>query len=234
MTVAYEPATGCTGGPTPGALALADHYRRTTGRGHIGIYVCRPIRGRTSGYSVHSEGRAVDLAANAGDARQKQSADAYCDWLISNSDTLQVQYLIWNRRSWKAGRGWAPYTGTSPHTDHIHVELTRAGGSVAHPLTRGGLTTAEAPLMALSDNEQAELLQSVRDIRNGVVRGPVGQVADNVFDKVVARTGDLQNNLNILLAAVGSQVGSGDAAQVAAVLLDKLPKAVVDELKARL
>jgi hypothetical protein len=124
--VRYDPATGPSGGPTPGAIAVRDHWRRTTGLGDLGIYNPRPPRGGT-GWSVHAEGRAVDLAADALFTAERETADRYCRFLIDVAPKIQCQYLIWNRRSWKSGRGWAAYSGVSPHTDHIHVELNRDG-----------------------------------------------------------------------------------------------------------
>ncbi len=61
-----------------------------------------------------------------------------------------MQYLIWNRRSWAPGRGWRTYTGVSPHTDHIHVELNRSAPvstlylGAPKPTEPEGLTVAEA------------------------------------------------------------------------------------------
>ena len=124
--VRYDRANGPSKGPAPGAVALRDHWTKVTGLPDLGIYNPRKIRG-ASGWSVHAEGRAVDFAANANHPAQKAAADRYCQFLIDNAQPLQVQYLIWNRRSWKPDRGWQRYQGTSPHTDHVHAELNRDG-----------------------------------------------------------------------------------------------------------
>ena len=45
---------------------------------------------------------------------------------------LGVMDPIWTRqifRMYRANEGWTPYTGSSPHTDHVHVSLTRRGGN---------------------------------------------------------------------------------------------------------
>ena len=45
---------------------------------------------------------------------------------------LGMMYIIWNRRMFRmydTARGWAPYSGPSPHTDHVHFSLTRRGGA---------------------------------------------------------------------------------------------------------
>jgi hypothetical protein len=39
-----------------------------------------------------------------------------------------LDHVIWNRQIWSSARGGPrPYTGVSPHTDHVHVAFTRAG-----------------------------------------------------------------------------------------------------------
>lgn len=167
MTVRYDRATGCSSGPTPGALALVDHWKRTTGLGSLGIFNCRPIRGGTS-FSIHAEGRAADLAANANDPRQVSQGDAYAQWLTENSEALQVQQIIWNRRLWRSGQGWRAYDGSAgPHLDHLHVELNRDGANWVHPLLTGAppppqedddLTPEESNLLSRigSDSGQAK------------------------------------------------------------------------------
>lgn len=89
---------------------------------------CRPVRGGST-KSVHSEGRAVDLGANAADPRMKALADHFARFLLWAAADLQVQYMIWNRRQIKPGGTWAAYNGASNHTDHIHAELNRAGAA---------------------------------------------------------------------------------------------------------
>jgi hypothetical protein len=111
----------------PGAVAVRDHWRKATGLKDKGIYNCRPPRGSQSGWSLHAEGRAVDLAADALFRAECDTADRYCRFLIDISERIGCQYIIWNWRSWRSGRGWQPYSGASAHTDHIHVELNRDG-----------------------------------------------------------------------------------------------------------
>lgn len=128
MTVRYDPSTGPSGGPTRGAIALRDHWREVTGLGDLGIYNPRRVRGSSTTWSIHASGRAVDFAANANKADQKAKADDYCAFLIRHAVSFQLQMLIWDRRSWRSGRGWRNYQGVSPHTDHIHAELNIDGG----------------------------------------------------------------------------------------------------------
>lgn len=39
----------------------------------------------------------------------------------------RVHYIIWNRRIRYQGGQWQPYSGTNPHTLHMHVSVTSAG-----------------------------------------------------------------------------------------------------------
>lgn len=128
--VPYQSAKSDSKGPQPGALALRAHWRKTTGLQKVGIYVLRDIRGKPGKLSVHSEGRALDLYVNANDPAQRIIAEKYVAWLIANAVELQCAYIIWNFRQWswqKRAQGWRPYKGQSPHTDHIHVELSWEG-----------------------------------------------------------------------------------------------------------
>lgn len=40
-------------------------------------------------------------------------------------DALPTSYVVWNRQIWSRSRRWVPraYTGSNPHTDHIHVSI---------------------------------------------------------------------------------------------------------------
>lgn len=87
----------------------------------------------------HWEGRAWDWMIGSA-----ESAEAFLKTLLAPSprgepDELArragIMYMIYNRRMWRAyplgnqPRGWAPYTGPNPHTDHIHFSFSRAGAA---------------------------------------------------------------------------------------------------------
>lgn len=40
-------------------------------------------------------------------------------------DNRPTSYVVWNRQIWSRDRQWRPrpYTGSNPHTDHIHVSV---------------------------------------------------------------------------------------------------------------
>lgn len=54
-------------------------------------------------------------------------------------------YVIWSRRiisTDRLGEGWRKYNGASPHTDHVHVSLTRSQAGFDSPRAWGPLMTA--------------------------------------------------------------------------------------------
>ena len=76
---------------------------------------------------------------DARNASRRAAADDFALWLTGpdgsgqaagNARRLGVMYVIWNRRIWSASdaaSGWLPYSGASPHTDHVHVSLSWDG-----------------------------------------------------------------------------------------------------------
>jgi Extensin-like protein C-terminus len=50
----------------------------------------------------------------------------------------RIVRIIWNRQQWKPDRGWYPYTGSSPHTDHLHTEIGQSYGGTQLPRCAGG------------------------------------------------------------------------------------------------
>lgn len=122
----WEMASHCTGGPSQGALALmrwfVEEYH-DTGKGgfNLGIYNCRSVRGAST-TSCHGEGRADDLGFPVGDP----DGDELLRRLLKVPGRLGIQAIIYERRiySAKSPKG-RPYPGLVPHTDHLHVELTR-------------------------------------------------------------------------------------------------------------
>ena len=91
------------------------------------------------GTSEHKEGRAYDWGVNAADPAQAAMAQDFLTWLLAPdvfgnkyamARRLGIMYVIWNRMTWKAyaaDKGWQPYSGTSPHTDHVHISLSWDG-----------------------------------------------------------------------------------------------------------
>ncbi len=160
--VGYDGAgSRCSGGPTSGADALADHVRRNfpslinrrvPGDG-VQIYACRRVVGG-SGMSVHSTGRALDIfiPTRAGGAADNSKGDQVAGWLAANAETIGVQAIIWDRTYWRLD-GSAPrcYTGKHPHNDHVHVELTADAGRMRTPFFRGGAAPVDPPPASSGD-----------------------------------------------------------------------------------
>lgn len=150
MYLPYTYATSCSGGARPGAVVLAkfllDHFDADS----YGIYNCRPIPGTTT-MSVHGDGRAIDLMiapdtsvsypSNADNDR----GDEVAAWLVTHAEEIGFSYLIWDRGSWgahRSGTKYSYYTGTHPHNDHLHIELTP---DAAQNLTTAQLEALLAP-----------------------------------------------------------------------------------------
>lgn len=121
-------ATGsrCSGMAQPGVRALRDALDDLfPALGDLGIYNCRPSSGG-GGLSTHGEGRGWDAACNANTAAGRALGDKVAALLIKHHRALGIQRIIWNRRQTDVPRGmgnWRSYSGKSPHTDHLHIEL---------------------------------------------------------------------------------------------------------------
>jgi hypothetical protein len=52
--------------------------------------------------------------------------DAMAEWLKTTNDP-RVKYVIYKHRIWstaRSGEGWRTYTGSDPHTSHIHLSVS--------------------------------------------------------------------------------------------------------------
>ena len=184
----YEPATRCTGGPTPGAKALMawflGRYAHLGGT-NLGIYNCRSVRGGST-TSLHGEGRACDFGINPHGAPW---GTGLAELLRVRSGELGVQCVIWNRQIWSGSypdAGWRRYSGTNAHADHIHLELTRTAAASLTPqriqavLTGASPSVSPAPVQedpfmaALTADEQRELLMKVRTLEHQLFSGEGG------------------------------------------------------------
>ena len=76
----------------------------------------------------HKAGIAVDFMVAAGPLRNA-NGDALANFLAFNAERLGLQYVLWRRVELSMspyGPRWENYTGTDPHDDHVHVELSPA------------------------------------------------------------------------------------------------------------
>lgn len=44
------------------------------------------------------------------------------DALVRSRDK-RIRYIIWNHKIYEPGDGWSAYTGTNPHTKHLHLSV---------------------------------------------------------------------------------------------------------------
>lgn len=130
----YQPQVSCDPVAKPGVVAFRHLVLRRFGGTDLGIQ--RDCS--AGGDSEHKEGRAWDHGLNWHDKADRERAQQTLDWLTETvtadparrAKRLGVMYIIWNEKIWSAYRaedGWRPYTGASPHRDHIHFSFTWNG-----------------------------------------------------------------------------------------------------------
>lgn len=130
----YQGQVVCDPSEKPGPTAMRELLRRTYGVANAGG------TGRDCGQggrSEHKEGRAYDWMLDVGDPKEKEIADSFVAWLTGkdskgvqagNARRLGIMYVIWNKRIWGSySGGWEAYTGSQPHTDHVHMSFSWDG-----------------------------------------------------------------------------------------------------------
>lgn len=149
----YQGQAVCAPVARAGAVALRQlvlqHY---PGTGDSGI-----VRACTAaGASEHKEGRAWDWRVSTADPTHVAQVAEFTSWLLAPDEhgstaamarRLGIMYMVWDGKIWKsyqADKGWQPYAGPNPHTDHVHFSLSWAGayGKTSY------WTGAVAPVMA--------------------------------------------------------------------------------------
>ena len=139
-----ETASGCSGGPTVGAVALRDGLLEQFGGEDLGIYNCRTSRGSSRAWSLHAEGRAFDLGWPSCDGLRQVA-----EQIVLRHQELGVQRVLGCDFDWRIGEGWstpsdrlrALHDGRAAPV-HLHVELGRVA---AEALTLGMVREAFAP-----------------------------------------------------------------------------------------
>jgi hypothetical protein len=125
----YEPQVSCDPRAKPGLTAFGALMTATYKTGAIGKF--RTCLGDTS---EHYDSRAMDWMLNVNNANQKATANSVTAWLSANNGAMArrfgISYIIWNHKMWREYRpeqGWAAYTGSVPHTDHVHLSFSWDG-----------------------------------------------------------------------------------------------------------
>ena len=204
----YQKGTLCLTENQPGAVAFAKLLNATYGNRVYGIL-------RTCA-AEHGEGRALDWMISANNPEQLALANALTRWLAAPdaqgrqgamAKRFGINYIIFNRQQWRAydpARGWAPYYGVSPHTDHIHFSFNWDGAykrtswwtgvAVTTPLTGPGsqvVTTPSlppppppAPVMTSSGYPLLEQGASGADV--ALAQKVIGVTADGRFGPITA------------------------------------------------
>jgi hypothetical protein len=135
----YQGQTTCSMWAKPGVIAFRDLLNFWFGPHNYGIVAqggCdpgNPIHGN-GGQGEHKEGRALDYMAAVNDPASWR----IIDWITRSDEygnpyalgrRFGLMYIVWNHQMFRfyPPRGWAPYTGSNPHTDHIHFSFSWAG-----------------------------------------------------------------------------------------------------------
>ncbi len=134
----YEPQTLCSPSPKAGTVGFSEIVLDafpSTGSSGISRACSQGER------SEHKEGRAWDWSALVTDRADAAAASQVIGWLLATDEhgneyamarRLGVMYIIYNRSIWRSyapEQGWVGYTGPNPHTDHVHLSFSRAGGA---------------------------------------------------------------------------------------------------------
>jgi peptidoglycan hydrolase-like protein with peptidoglycan-binding domain len=200
----YQKGTLCLTQNQPGAVAFAKLLNATYGTRVYGI-----LRHCAA---EHGEGRALDWMINAKVPEQLALANALTRWLAAPdaqgragamAKRFGINYIIFNRQQWRAydpARGWAPYYGVSPHTDHIHFSFNWDGAykrtswwsgvAVTSPLTGPGsgptvaVTPPPAPVKTASGYPLLAQGASGPDV--ALAQKVIGVTADGRFGPVTA------------------------------------------------
>jgi hypothetical protein len=164
----YEPFDPpCSGKAQPGtknlSIVLLNRFDRSLS---LGIYNCRPP-------STHSDGRAFDLGFPDGVTgmlpplvfNPHPQGFVALAVLRQHAWDLGITELIWNRVRYSAAHpNGFPYSGPSPHVDHIHVGQTM---TAALTLTQERVDQILGGVMLTPEQEEAlnELVAVRRQLR---------------------------------------------------------------------
>lgn len=125
----YQGQVSCDPRRKPGVTAFGALMTARYKIGYKGTY--RPCNSATS---EHYDSRAMDWMLNVNNPTQKAIANSVVAWLSARGGVMArrfgISYIIWNHKVWKEyrpERGWAAYTGSVPHTDHVHFSFSWDG-----------------------------------------------------------------------------------------------------------
>lgn len=191
----WAPVAICDPTPKPGAVAFRDWVLRTMGGRDVGI--SRACEGVPT--SRHHEGRAWDWGQP-----DHETAELFLRCLLAadaqgNAHALArragLRVIIYNRRIWTSGtKEWRPYTGASPHTDHVHFAF-------GWPGARGETSLYAALGGAMDELGAVELAADDRVFEMWGVRG-IEHTSPAFRRKVVRLARALELDPNALMAVM--------------------------------
>lgn len=181
---------------------------------------------------MHEEGRAIDFAV-----RTFELGDSLANFLSLNAQSLGVQGVLWRRMAWFSGRPpgqrLQPYTGMSPHTRHVHVEigpdfagrnlanLAQAFNEALPPPTGNRSMTASrtVPSSGLYDDPTGLILDAWRRSQSGVSAA----VDEQIISTVAAALAEAQRQNPALAQQASDALSRGDLAGAAQMALQAAP-----------
>jgi len=151
----YNPQSTCDPTVKPGTQYVLDMVMTSYG---VGRRSSTSRACSVEGASEHKEGRALDWGLSIANPAEKAAGDAFVGWLTAvgpddrvgyNARRLGVMYVIWNGQIWSnssASAQWRAYTGSNPHTDHVHVSLSWQGAYMSSSWWSGVAVPTDAAL----------------------------------------------------------------------------------------
>lgn len=92
----------------------------------VGTIGDKAHQGHKSDHNPEADGSvdAADFMLNK-KGFDKAEAERLAQTLALHADH-RISYIIWDHEIWKPGIGWTKYTGSNPHTDHVHLSVNDA------------------------------------------------------------------------------------------------------------
>lgn len=130
-----EGESGCDLSEKPGVAFFRKYVMKHFGGSDMGILRECSI----GGDSGHKLGKSWDWGNTP-----TMNADGLLKFLFANNNEVLrragITYLIWQRRIWNTrAQGWQNYTGSDPHTSHIHFSFGTPGAMGRTSFYRSGI-----------------------------------------------------------------------------------------------
>lgn len=220
---------GCVPAPACRA-ALKEATDRWPGRATASDGICSSAdhRRRSPG-SDHDVGNAVDITHNPG-----SGADCHvmAERIVARKDR-RVKYLIWNQRIVRSypkpdipAWTWAPYTGTNPHTKHLHISIRQESRNDVAPWFAPIATAPEDDMFSDQDRDRLARVEALAKGMNHVLVDADGHTSNLTKTLQAARLAASLAGKQVDVEAVAASLADGLGTDVA--------KQVADELNRRL